>query len=415
MHHELIRPQVVEHRRKRLLGEVVLTRSHRGVWPLASIIVLMALLMVWAALARFNRIEDVAGYVVSDKMEVNIVSSRHGVVQQMLVKEGDDVTLDQPLAYVASDFKNHDLGSVSAATLDALGKQRDNARHKRGLLQSVANSGRERLQISLNAALERYAALGRQRALQESLVNSLIDTLHRFSTLVEVGLVSKLELERRQQEVMMARQRLEEISQAQSEADSAITIAKFQIQSHAEEVELQLTQSQMEIDGLNKEFSAMSADAGYAIVAPVSGTVTLLQATQGKTVDVRYPLFTIRPAGAQFEVELLAPSKAVGFLEVGQSVNVMYDAFPYQKFGASSGIIARISDSAVSPRDIDSKIEIDEPVYKIRVRLNQQYVEAYGAKFPLHGGMTVRASIVLDKRSFVDWLLEPINAVRGRL
>jgi len=415
MEHDLIRPQVVEHRRKRLLGEIVLTQSHRGIWPVTSIIVLMALLVIWALLARFNRIEDVAGYVVSDKLEVNIISSRHGIVQNMLVKEGDHVTVDQPLAYILSDFKNHALGNVSATMLDALERQKERAIHKHGLLQSVADSEQQRLQVALGSALERHAALGRQLALQESLVHSLNDTLQRFSTLVDIDLVSKLELERRQQEVMMGRQRLEEIRQAHHEADFAMTIAKSRIQSYAEEVELQLTQSRMEIDGLDRELTAMSADVGYAIVAPVAGTVTLLQATQGKAVDARYPLFTIRPQGAQFEVELLAPSKAVGFLEVGQSVNVMYDAFPYQKFGAPSGMIARISDSAVAPRDIDSKIEITEPVYKIRVRLNQQHVEAYGTKFPLHGGMTVRASIVLDRRSFIDWLLEPINAVRGRL
>jgi len=415
MEHDLIRPQVIEHRRKRLLGEVVLTQSHRGIWPVTSIIVLMVLLAIWASLARFNRIEDVVGYVVSDKLEVNIISSRHGIVQNMLVKEGDHVAIDQPLAYVWSDLRNHDLGNVSATMLDALGRQREKAIHKYGLLQSVADSEQQRLQVALSAAVERHAALGRQLVLQQSLVNSLNDTLQRFSTLVDIDLVSKLELERRQQEVMMGRQRLEEIRQAHHEADSAITIARSRMQSYAEEVELQLTQSRMEIDGLDREFAALSADAGYAIVAPVAGTVTLLQAAQGKAVDPRYPLFIIRPQGAQFEVELLAPSKAVGFLEVGQSVNVMYDAFPYQKFGASSGIIERISDSAISPRDIDSKIDIAEPVYKIRVRLEQQYVEAYGAKFPLHGGMTVRASIVLDQRSFVDWLLEPINAVRGRL
>jgi len=415
MNHDLIRPQVLEHRRKRLLGEVVLTQSFSGILPVASIIVLVVLLVIWAVFAKFNRIEDVAGYVVSDKLEVNIMASRNGIVQDMQVKEGDHVMADQPLAYILSDLKNHELGSVSATMQGTLARQRENAIHRHGLLQSVADSGRERLQIALEAAMERYAALGRQLALQESMINSLNDTLHRFSVLVEIDLVSKLELERRQQEVMMARQRLEDIGQAHHEADFAVTTAKSRLQSHTQEVELQLTQSRMEMDALDRELAAISANVGYAIIAPVAGTVTLLQAAEGKAVDARYPLLTIRPEGAQFEVELLAPSKAAGFLEVGQNVNVMYDAFPYQKFGASPGTIARISASAVSPRDIDSKIETAEPVYKIRVRLDRQYVDAYGAQFPLHGGMTARASIILDRRSFIDWLLEPINAVRGRL
>jgi len=415
MDHDLIRPQVLEHRRKRLLGEVVLTQSHRAVLPVVTVIVLVALLVIWAMLAKFNRIEDVAGYVVSDKLEVNIMPSGNGIIQEMQVNEGEHVEADQLLAYVLSDLKNHDLGSVSATMLDVIAHQKEKAIRKYALLQSVAQSERERLQIGLDSAIERHAALGRQLALQESLVNSLDDTLQRFSTLVKIDLVSKLELERRQQEVMLAKQRLEDIRQSRSEADFAISATKSQLQSHAQEHELQLTQSRMEIDSLDRELAAISSDIGYAIVAPMAGTVTLLQASQGKAVDARYPLFTIRPEGAQFAVELLAPSKAVGFLEVGQRVNVMYDAFPYQKFGASAGHIERISPSAISPRDIDAKIEVSEPVYKVRVRLARQSVEAYGTTFPLHGGMTVRASVVLDRRSFIDWLLEPINAVRGRL
>jgi len=93
----------------------------------------------------------------------------------------------------------------------------------------------------------------------------------------------------------------------------------------------------------------------------------------------------------------------------------MYDAFPYQTFGTAIGTVYRVSDTNISPREIDAHSDAAEPVYKISVKLDQQYMEAYGARFPLHGGMTVHASIVLDRRSFIDWLLDPIDAVRGRL
>jgi len=415
MDNELIRPQVVEHRRKRLLGEIVLTQSRAGRWPTAIVISLIALLAAWAVLAKFNRTVEVIGSVVSDKLEVKIVPARSGIVQNVQVREGDHVAVDQPLAYVLSDVKNHTLGNVSATMLDALVSQRDRAMHRHDLLLSVADSERNRMEIALNAAIERRAALDRQLALQESLVNSLNDTQQRFSTLAEINLVSRLELERRQQEVIMARQRLEETRQAHNEASFAITTARSQLQSHAEEIELQLTQSRMEMDALDREIAAISAEVGYTIVAPVAGTITLLQTAEGRAVDARFPLFTIRPEGAQFEVELLVPSSAVGFLKAGQDVNVMYDAFPYQTFGTAIGTVYRVSDTNISPREIDAHSDAAEPVYKISVKLDQQYMEAYGARFPLHGGMTVHASIVLDRRSFIDWLLDPIDAVRGRL
>jgi len=415
MDNELIRPQVIENRRKRLLGEIVLTQSRAGRLPAAVVMLLIAALAVWAALAKFNRTVEVVGSVVSDKPEVKIVPVRNGIIQNIQVKEGDIVVVDQPLAYILSDVKNHTLGNVSATMLDALFSQKDRAMRRHDLLLSVADSERSRMEIALNATIGRHTALGRQLALQESLVNSLNDTQQRFSALAEINLVSRFELERRQQEVMMARQRMEETQQARNEAAFAITTARSQLESHAKEIELQLTQSRMEMDGLDREIAAISADVGTTIVAPVTGTITLLQAAEGRAVDVRFPLFMIRPEGAQFEVELLAPSRAVGFLKVGQNVNVMYDAFPYQKFGISTGTVYRVSDSNISPREIDAQIDVTEPVYKVSVTLDQQYMEAYETRFPLHGGMTVRASIILDRRSFIDWLLDPIDAVRGRL
>jgi len=415
MDNELIRPQVVENRRKRLLGEIVLTQSRTGRLPAAVVMLLIAALAIWAGLAKFNRTVEVVGSVVSDKPEVKIVPVRNGIIQNIQVKEGDTVVIDQPLAYILSDVKNHTLGNVSATMLDALGNQKDRAIRRHDLLLSVADSERNRMKITLNSAIERHAALGRQLALQESLVDSLNDTQQRFSSLAEINLVSRFELERRQQEVMMARQRMEETQQAHNEAAFAITTARSQLESHATEIELQLTQSRMEMDGLDREIAAISAEVGYTIVSPVNGTVTLLQAAEGRAADARFPMFTIRPEGSQFEVELLVPSRAVGFLKTGQNVNVMYDAFPHQKFGIATGTVYRVSESNISPREIDAQIDVAEPVYKVSVTLDQQYMEAYETRFPLHGGMTVRASIILDRRSFIDWLLDPIDAVRGRL
>ena len=53
-------------------------------------------------------------------------------------------------------------------------------------------------------------------------------------------------------------------------------------------------------------------------------------------------------------------------------------------------------------------------MYRIEVAIASQSILAFGERVPLQPGMTLQANIVLDRRSFLDWLLTPLNAIRNR-
>jgi membrane fusion protein len=95
-------------------------------------------------------------------------------------------------------------------------------------------------------------------------------------------------------------------------------------------------------------------------------------------------------------------------------VRLLYDAFPYQRFGSFTGRIARVSRTAMDPRELNVPLKIEEPVYRIEVTPGAQTVEAYGESLPLQPGMSLTASLILERRSFLDWLLTPLRAVKNR-
>ena len=66
------------------------------------------------------------------------------------------------------------------------------------------------------------------------------------------------------------------------------------------------------------------------------------------------------------------------------------------------------------PRQLAAPIAVDEPVYRIRVVPNSQAVAAFGERHPLQPGMSLTANVILDRRSFLAWLLTPLNAVLRR-
>ena len=68
------------------------------------------------------------------------------------------------------------------------------------------------------------------------------------------------------------------------------------------------------------------------------------------------------------------------------------------------------------PGEVDNNpLVFTEPVYKLTARLHDQTVFASGNNLPLLPGMTFNAVIVLGERTFLEWLLNPIYALRGQL
>jgi membrane fusion protein len=44
-----------------------------------------------------------------------------------------------------------------------------------------------------------------------------------------------------------------------------------------------------------------------------------------------------------------------------------------------------------------------------------QHIRAYGNTVPLQSGMLLSADIVLEQRSLLAWLFEPVLSLKGRL
>ena len=57
----------------------------------------------------------------------------------------------------------------------------------------------------------------------------------------------------------------------------------------------------------------------------------------------------------------------------------------------------------------------NEPVYLVKVTLNQQTVKAYGESKPLKVGMAFDADIMQEKRKLYEWVLEPLYSITGKI
>ena len=153
----------------------------------------------------------------------------------------------------------------------------------------------------------------------------------------------------------------------------------------------------------------------YRAGATVAGRVVAVPVSRGQTVPPQSVIAVLTPEGSTLEAELYVPSRSAGFITPGQEVQLMYQAFPYQKFGAANGTVRSVSRTVLAPGEVAIPgLEINEPVFRVKVGMESDSVQAYGQAIPVQPGMLLSAGIVIDRRTLVEWLLDPIYAV-GRL
>ena len=151
------------------------------------------------------------------------------------------------------------------------------------------------------------------------------------------------------------------------------------------------------------------------MVAPVAGRVAALHVTTGQYIGTGATVAIIIPAGGRLEAVLLAPSRSIGFVQPGQEVALRLQAFPYQRFGTVAGTVRSVSSTVIGPNEVGLQgLNVQEPVFRIRVSLSRESIEAYGQVVPFQPGMLVSAEIVFDRRGLLHWLFDPIYAVGGR-
>jgi len=96
-------------------------------------------------------------------------------------------------------------------------------------------------------------------------------------------------------------------------------------------------------------------------------------------------------------------------------VQLQLHAFPYQRFGVVRGTVKTVSTTVLGPGEISIPgLTIQEPVFRVRATLSRTMVDAYGRSYPLQPGMLLNADIVFDRRTLLQWLLDPLYAIGKR-
>jgi membrane fusion protein, adhesin transport system len=375
-----------------LHGALVDEPAPPAVWAVYLVLAVLAAVIGWAALAQVDIVAKAAGRVVPDGREQQVASLEGGILREMRVREGDRVDAGQVLAVL-------DPTRFEAQQAEGQAK-RFALRGAIARLQAEANG----LPLSFPPELRAQAGVvqgetasfqARQRALRDA-----VQTQQRSMELLKGELVVAEKMSAQglmsEVEVMRLRRQLNDIDLQTQER-----INRFRQDASAE-----LVRQRTELSMLDEQMVARDDVLRRTVLtAPLKGVVkTVRSHTVGGVVAPGAPLIELLPLGEQVRVEARIRPADIGFVQVGQKVQVKLSAFEYTIYGGLQGEVMSISPDAIT----DNERSVEGSHYRALIRADASTLRAAGQPLPVLPGMTGSVEIRTGQRTVLGYLLQPM-------
>lgn len=128
-------------------------------------------------------------------------------------------------------------------------------------------------------------------------------------------------------------------------------------------------------------------------------------ATIGGVVATKDVLARIVPDGSPLEIEAVVLNKDIGFVSIGQNVEIKLETFPFTRYGLVNGVVRELARDAIP----DEKLGL---VYKALIDLKETKILVGSKWVPLAPGMQVQAEIKTGERRIIQFFLSPFLRYR---
>lgn len=212
-----------------------------------------------------------------------------------------------------------------------------------------------------------------------------------------------------------------EVEAEQAKADRENTrraIGKLEHETHGKESEFrEQERSLAEEDAkarirseiLEKELAQTGNQ--LTVNAPCDGSVLRMGVSNaGTAVREGDLLAEVACADRILQAELAIPADGIALVRAGQSVKLLYDAFPYQRYGVRSAKI-----SWVSPASIGAAGKEGASGFRALADLNESSVLVRGERRSVAPGMGGFARVIVGRRSLVSYAFEPLRQLKESL
>ena len=413
------RPEALEHRQRDWLGSAQVVRPV-SLTVLTVFVVLVAMAVAaYLVVGEYTRKARVSGYLVPDRGLIRLMAPQAATVIETHAAEGQSVHRGDVL-FVLAVGQTTPSGDAQTAIQGSLARRErslQDALQQRGLLEQNQAAA---LDLQINNMRHELSSIDSEASLQRERLALAQQALTRLESLRNDNFVSSAQVQTKTEELLGLKAQLQSLDRQRG--TQLREIATLEAQRRELPMRARAARGELDRDLAAVAQAAAENEARQRIVvrAPQDGVVTGVLADSGQSVTPGVALASLLPADARLQAVLFAPSSAVGFVRSNQSVQLRYQAFPYQKFGHQSGEVVQVSRSPLQASELaalplQSAMAAAEPLYRITVELDRQTVAAYGQSQALSPGMQLEADVLLDRRRLIEWLFEPVLGIAGRV
>ena len=347
--------------------DVVLQQSRfwaRGIsWALMGV---TGFALAWLALAKTEEIVTAPGKLEPLGVVKDVQMPVGGVVDRVLVKEGDRVKKGQLLLKLDTE-----------ATQD-----------RKASVEKTIQFKEQQLSLK-QVELTRYLAVNdtEQQVLSDSLVLEK-EVLSRLDKLNREGATAELQF-------LQQRNKVQEVAGQLQQAK----VERLRQQAILEQGARELSSN---LADLRSKLIELNVNIRYqAIRAPEAGLVFELKPkSKGFVAETSEPVMKIVPFD-RLEARVEVPSTDIGFVQVGKAADISIDSFPASDFGVLQGKVRKIGSDALPPDQLKQFYR-----FPVDIRLNSQQLKLKsGASLPLQVGMSITANVKLRKVTYLQLLL----------
>jgi multidrug efflux pump subunit AcrA (membrane-fusion protein) len=334
-------------------------------------------------------------------------SPRKGQVVEVRAVEGQIVERGAPLFVLQSEPLGDRLGEL--ASLQAQLRGSEGALRNLESAYADARRADERQREILRsrlASLDRTLPIARERArLAAELADSYRAGYERNQLSLAEYTPAQLDAQRLAEEVLRLENERQEalanIEKVGHEMDARATDHREGRRAMDEERE----RMRIRIATLEQDLT-QSADGQLQIASPCAGTVLRLRVNAtGAVVQEGETLSEMACTGQQLQAELSVPQGAVARVRAGQGVKMLYDAFPYQRYGVRHGRVRWVSPAGMT-------VAGGGVSFMALVDLEDSGISVDGQMRPYLPGMAGEVRVIVGRRSLVSYAFEPLRQLR---
>ena len=361
--------------------------------PRSSTLVLLLMLLiliigaVWASVAQVEEIAKGQGKVIPASREQVIQSLEGGIIEEILVHEGDRVAKGQVLLKIdatragASWREGQSKGVALEGTVARLRAEAfDQPLVFPATVKNVPTIVRDETnayQAKKRALNEGIGTLAYSLALAEKEIGM-------SEPLVRQGLMSEVELLRMQRQANDIRLQIAELVKLESELAQTLetVIARKDLMQRT------------------------------TLTAPVKGIVKNIRMnTPGGVIPQGADIMEIVPLEEELWIEAKVRPADIAFLKPGLPVMVKLTAYDYAIYGGLAGTLEYISPDTLEDEK-NRQPGVDSSFYRIVVRSKHTELTAGNKRWPIIPGMVATVEIKTGEKTIMSYLLKPVMKAR---